>query len=147
LGYLASMSGSLPEELSLLAAEAELVLRKALLKVNNIHSTRAMSFIIKGLYYYDDKKRSFENKSLIKVLSDRLVQMYRHEADKEWQWFESYLTYANCILPEALLCAWLATGDPVYRDIAKSSFDFLLSETFGNKSIHVISNKNWLHKG
>jgi hypothetical protein len=73
--------------------------------------------------------------------------MYRHETGEEWQWFESYLTYANSILPEALLCAWLATGDSVYKKVAKSSFDFLLSKTFKRKSIKVISNKSWLHKG
>jgi uncharacterized protein YyaL (SSP411 family) len=73
--------------------------------------------------------------------------MYRHEAGKEWQWFESYLTYANSILPEAMLCAWLATGDSIYKEIAKSSFDFLLSKTFTRNTIRVISNKNWLHKG
>ncbi len=73
--------------------------------------------------------------------------MYRHEKNNEWQWFESYLTYANSILPEAMLCAWLATGDPVYKEIAKSSFDFLLSKIFTKNSIKVISNKSWLYKG
>ena len=72
--------------------------------------------------------------------------MYRHEAEADWQWYESYLTYANSILPEALLCAWLATGNAVYKEIAKKSFDFLLSKTFSNNSIKVISNKTWLHK-
>jgi len=63
------------------------------------------------------------------------------------KWFESYLTYANSIVPEALLCAWLATGDSVYREIAKSSFDFLLTKTFEKDNIKVISNISWLHKG
>jgi len=72
--------------------------------------------------------------------------MYKHEADSEWKWFESYLTYANSIIPEAMLCAWLATGEQIYKDTAKSSFDFLLSKTFGENSIRVISNKTWLHK-
>jgi hypothetical protein len=73
--------------------------------------------------------------------------MYRHEADKEWRWFESYLTYANSVLPEAMLCAWLATGDPLYKDIARETFDFLLSKTFSVSGIKVISNQNWFHKG
>jgi hypothetical protein len=73
--------------------------------------------------------------------------MYKHEADDTWEWYESYLTYANSILPEAMLCAWLATGDFIYKDIAKSSFDFLLSKIFKGNRINVISNKNWLHKG
>jgi len=121
-------------------------MQKALLNVNKIHSTRAMAFVIKGLYYRNTINKSIRNTSLIRQLANRLVQMYRHESDKEWKWFESYLTYANSILPEAMLCAWLATEGSIYKDIAKSSFDFLLSKTFQKNSIKVISNKSWLHK-
>jgi hypothetical protein len=45
-----------------------------------------------------------------------------------------------------MLCAWLATGDENYREVAKSSFDFLLSKIFINKQIRVISNQRWLYK-
>jgi hypothetical protein len=76
-----------------------------------------------------------------------MVQMYRHEAGKNWEWFEGYLTYANSILPEAMLYAWLLIRDGIYKDIALSSFDFLLSQTFNENGIEVISNKNWLQKG
>jgi hypothetical protein len=112
LGYLVSMSSSLPAELTTDAASA---MQKALLKINKIHSTRAMAFAIKGLYYRHINNKSIRGLSLIRQLANRLVQMYRHETDEEWQWFESYLTYANSILPEALLCAWLATGDSIYK--------------------------------
>lgn len=144
LGYLVSMSHLLPKELT---AEAESIMEIALLNVNNIHSTRAMAFAIKGVYYRNTKNKTIQNVLLIKELANRLVQMYRHETDNEWKWFESYLTYANSILPEAILCAYSATGDLVYEEIAKSSFDFLLSKTFRKNSIKVISNKTWLHKG
>ncbi|MBK5284987.1 MAG: glycosyltransferase [Bacteroidia bacterium] len=144
LGYLISMSALLPKEL---AADAESTMQTALLNVNKIHSTRAMAFVIKGLYYSNTKNTSAQNTALIKQLADRLVQMYRHEGSKEWHWFESYLTYANSTLPEAMLCAWSATGELVYKDIAKSSFDFLLSKTFTKSGIKIISNKGWLHKG
>jgi len=143
LGYLISMSSLLPKKL---VAEAESTMQLALLNINNIHSTRAMAFTIKGLYYHNIKSELANDKSLIKELANRLVQMYRHESDNEWRWFESYMTYANSILPEALLCAWLATGEAVYNDIAKSSFDFLLSKTFRKNRINVISNKGWLQK-
>lgn len=73
--------------------------------------------------------------------------MYKHESAEGWDWFESYLTYANSTLPEALLYAWLLTGETIYRDIARSSLDFLLSRTFNENGIEVISNKNWLQKG
>lgn len=144
LGYLISIKELLPKEL---IEEAESTLQAALLSVNKIHSTRAMAFVIKGLYYRNLTNKLKQDLSLIKHLADRLVQMYRHEADSEWQWFESYLTYANSILPEAMLCAWLATGDLVYKEIAKASFDFLLSKIFRENNIKVISNKGWMHKG
>ena len=144
LGYLISMGDLLPQEL---LENAQLTMQAALSKVHKIHSTRAMAFIIKGLYYRNIKNKSAQDLELIKELANRLVQMYRHEADRDWAWFESYLTYGNSILPEALLCAWLATGEPNYKKIAKSSFDFLLSKIFHGNRIKVISNKGWSHKG
>jgi hypothetical protein len=40
----------------------------------------------------------------------------------------------------------MATDQLIYKEIAKSSFDFLLSKIFIKNSIHVISNKGWLKK-
>jgi uncharacterized protein YyaL (SSP411 family) len=73
--------------------------------------------------------------------------MYKHESSPEWEWFEGYLTYANSILPEAMLYAWMITGEESYRDIALSSFRFLLANTFNENGIEVVSNKKWLQKG
>ncbi len=144
LGYLISLGDILPKKL---IDAASLTFQQALMNVTKIHSTRAMAFIIKGLYYYNTKNKTTLHVSLIKELTNRLVQMYRHEADKKWLWFESYLTYANSTLPEAMLCAWLATGEQIYKDIARESFDFLLTRIFTEKRIRVISNKKWLHRG
>lgn len=144
LGFMVSKSAILPAGL---IATAEDLIQQALPRIETIHSTRAMAFIIKGLYYYNLEKKSSEITVLIKKLADRLVQMYRHEAEDNWHWYESYLTYGNSILPEAMLCAWQETGIPVYKEIAKTSFDFLLSLTFNEHEIKVISNKTWLQKG
>lgn len=144
LGYLISLSDGLPVTIS---NEAVLIFEQALKKVNRMHSTRAMAFVIKGLYYRHTKDNVLAHHFIILELANRLVQMYRHENDQEWHWFENYLTYANSILPEALLCAWLATGKPVYKEIAFHSFNFLLSRIFSETGIHVISNKGWMHKG
>lgn len=143
LGYLISLGDLIPQDL---VKVAQTTMHTALLNVNKIHSTRAMAFVIKGVYYSNTKNKSAQNIALIKELANRLVQMYRHESDKKWAWFESYLTYGNSILPEALLCAWLATGDVIYKETAKSSFDFLLSKIFRDECINVVSNKGWLHK-
>ena len=144
LGLLISKSEILPSNMVL---QAEILIKRALPATLKMHSTRAMAFSIKGLYLCNLKNKSSETTQMIKMLADRLVQMYRHESEKDWRWFEGYLTYANSILPEALLCAWNEMGEPLYREVAKASFDFLLSLTFTGNQIKVISNKNWLHKG
>jgi hypothetical protein len=143
LGYLISLGTILP---SAMIEKAKLTLKRATVNVTEIHSTRAMAFVIKGLYYANSKEKSPQNTAIIKELANRMIQMYKHESNPNWNWFESYLTYGNSILPEAMLCAYLSTGDTVYKAVAKTSFDFLLSKIFRDKSIKVISNKGWLQK-
>jgi glycosyltransferase involved in cell wall biosynthesis len=144
LGYIVSLGNILPAEI---AQKAESLFQKSLSLTKNIYSTRAMAFVIKGLYYYNRRVKDADTLIYIKMFADRLVQMYRHEADAEWKWFESYLTYANSVLPEALLLCHAITGDQVYKDVAKETFDFLLSQTFDESSIRIISNRSWLQKG
>jgi glycosyltransferase involved in cell wall biosynthesis len=144
LGYVVSLSNILPETFG---KKAEAIFQKSLSLTKNIHSTRAMAFIIKGLYYYNRHVKDADTLIYIKLFADRLVQMYRHEADADWKWFEGYLTYANSVLPEALLLCYTITEDEVYKDIAKEAFDFLLSQTFDDDSIKIISNRSWLVKG
>lgn len=141
LGYLISIGDKLPTEL---IEEAKATMQLALVNVCKIHSPRAMAFIIKGIYYSNIKNPSDDNILILKHLADKLVQMYKHENDENWHWYESYLTYGNSILPEAMLCAFLATGNEIYKTIAKTSFDFLLSKIFINDVIKVVSNKGWL---
>jgi hypothetical protein len=141
LGYLISLGEKIPNNLLL---DAKQTFEKSLLYVEKIHSPRAMSFIIKGIYYSNLNKKSIENTNTINYLANRLVQMFRHEAKPNWKWFESYLTYGNSILPEAMLCAYLDTNNEVFKETAEISFTFLLSKIFTENSIKVISNKGWL---
>ena len=142
LGFMISLSDILPE---ILISKARKTMQSALTSAVQMHSTRAMAFTIKGIYYGGKKEMLVENKMLIKVLANRLVQMYRHESKASWHWFESYMTYGNSILPEAMLCAYLTTSEMTYKEVANESFDFLLSKIFTKNSIKVISNKGWLH--
>jgi glycosyltransferase involved in cell wall biosynthesis len=143
LGYLISLQDILPDEI---VSEAEAIIEKSLLQIDKMYSTRAMAFVVKGLYYYQSAKTSQRNLTLVKTLAKRLVQMYKHESSEKWEWFESYLTYANSILPEAMLYAWLLTRETIYKNIALASFDFLASKTFNGNGIEVISNRTWLLK-
>lgn len=143
-GYLLSLENLLPQNL---VADARIMFNESVEKSVSIHSTRAMAFIIKGIYFANRDVKHKNQLVILELLADRLIQMYRHEADSGWQWFESYLTYANSVIPEAMLLAWRITGKDIYRATALSSFSFLLSRIFFDKRIKVISNRGWLHNG
>lgn len=144
IGYFLSLHEILPQRL---IVQAENLFNRTIVQMQEMHSTRAMAFCIKGIYFANQKINSKENIDVIEQFADRLVQMYRHEADKNWFWFESYLTYANSVLPESMLFAWLSTQKAIYQSIALRSFDFLLSKIFYKDYLQVISNKGWMHNG
>jgi glycosyltransferase involved in cell wall biosynthesis len=144
LGLLIAHRDVLPQSI---IDKALFVFNKALPQTELRHSTRAMAFALKGLYYYNRNRATTGHLDLITTLANRLVEMYKHEGELSWEWFESYLTYGNSILPESLLCAYELTLDPKYKEIAQSAFAFLLDQTFDNTGIKVISNQQWLEKG
>ncbi len=144
LGYLISVNKILPVKFG---SEASEMIRKAIPHIDTINSPRAMALAIKGLYYYQKASDGAQTAGIVIELADRLVRMYKHESTEKWQWFEDSLTYANSILPEAMLYAFLLTGDTVYRKIAISSLSFLISIIFNENGIEVISNRSWLKKG
>lgn len=145
LGFLISLGDILPRQLT---KKAEMLLEKLMPHIEDVHSTRAMAFCIKGLYYYNLQNHSTAVRTLIRKLADRLTKMFLHESTRTWIWFESYMTYANSVLPESLLYAYLETREPVYLDVAKSTFDFYLTQVFTDEGyIKVISNRSWLVRG
>jgi len=144
LGYLLLLKGTIPNDI---ITEAETMFEMSIPHVGKIDSPRAMAFAIKGFYYRQKVVKSQKNIDIIKTFANQLVALYKHEATEKWEWFESWLTYANSILPEAMLYTWLITKEPIYKDIAKTSFNFLLEHTFNENGIEVISNKTWLQKG
>jgi len=144
LGFLLSLRDIMPTEI---IATAESIITKALPHICKLQSPRSMSFAIKGLYYYSSINKSPANFELANKLCKRLSEMYKHESTATWEWFEGCLTYANSILPEAMLYAWLLTKEKEFETIAKTSLHFLLSHTFNERGIEVISNKSWFHKG
>jgi glycosyltransferase involved in cell wall biosynthesis len=143
LGYLISMKEMITEEM---VADASKMFKKAMVKVEKMHSTRAMAFAVKGLSFYYNTFKDPDVLFLLKTLAKRLERMYEHESEANWQWFESSLTYGNSLLPEAMLHAWQVTNDHLYRKIALNSFDFLISKTFNDDGIAVVSNRGWMLK-
>jgi hypothetical protein len=65
---------------------------------------RAKALTIMGLSHYQKAFPTDQNAPIIlKHTADALLQQYRREASKNWEWFEPCLTYANGRLPHAML--------------------------------------------
>lgn len=144
LGNFIAYGDALPKQWAL---DAQQVFMRALPRLHTILSPRSIAFILKGLCDYSIKYSSPEVFALIGLLADRLMSYYMQHVSPKWQWFEASLTYDNSVLPESLLYAYRTIGGEQYKEIAKESFDFLLSLIFTEEHINVVSNDGWLLKG
>ena len=121
LGEFCSYTTLFDDELQQMASKA---IEKAIKNGIKFNSPRAIAFTIKGLYFYNINKKTRRINEIITQLADNLVSKFRGVSDANWKWFENYLTYANSVLPEALLYAYLSTNSTLFKNIAKTSFDF-----------------------
>ena len=143
LGYLLSDASQLPVHLVI---KAENCFKKAIPSVTSFESPRALGFVLKGLYFYQKSNKDAPYTAIAQKLADELLRIFHISTDNQWEWFEDYLTYANSVLPDALLYAWRITKNNKYKEVAEITFDFLLSQYFMKGQIKVISNDGWFHK-
>ena len=125
----------------------KLLLEKSLPMLSLIESPRAMAFTIKGLLGYYKATKSKEMLDLISEMAQRLEFGYLAHQKDEHHWFEAKLTYANAVLPEALLLAAQATFNQKQQQIAQQSFTYLLKLLFEDQYFGVISNQTWYEPG
>ncbi len=112
-------------------------------------SPRAIARCIKALCVLVDRKVTIEGIDLERTLRsqcDWLVELYQATSHADWQWFESYLTYSNGVMPEALLQGYRVTGDARYLTIGRTTLDFLIKESFFNDIYMPIGQSGWQHQ-
>lgn len=119
---------------------------KAIKRIDDIKSPRAIAYALKGLYLYHSIYKDEEIKTHIEKLADELLHHYNINSAENWCWYEDYMTYANNVLPEAMMYSYLVTKNPKYKKIAAITFDFLLSHYFMKGQLKVISNRGWFKK-
>lgn len=143
LGTVIGYSTILPEDLVNRAQQCWI---KAINKIDNIKSPRAIAYAVKGLYHYHNIYKDEHTKRHIEKLADELLRHYNINSAENWCWYEDYMTYANNVLPEAMMYSYLVTKNSKYRKIALITFDFLLSQYFMKGQLKVISNRGWFKK-
>ena len=85
---------------------------EALSAVEKTTSCRTWAFALLGLQEYlshfSGDRRARRTRD---VLANRLMQELKRTASPEWHWFEDILSYANAVLPHALLISGKAMND------------------------------------
>ena len=143
LGYAIAHKQILPVDL---VSRAEKCWDKSLERIHDIKSPRAIAYAIKGLYLYYSVYQNKKIKQLTKQLANMLLHQYKISSKEDWHWYEDYMTYANNVLPEAMMYSFLITKDKRFKRIAEISFDFLLAHYFMKGQLTVISNRGWFKK-
>ena len=125
------------------------LLESKLREGQKLNSPRAIAHYSKSLYRLirsGKKIDGIEYEALLKSNCDQLVALYKDNNSPEWRWFESYLTYSNAVLPEALLLGYQVLGDTDYLEVGKAAMDFLIGKTFVEGIYMPIGQDGWYHK-
>jgi hypothetical protein len=70
---------------------------------------------------------------ILKLLSERLLELYRRARRDDFTWFEDRLTYCNARLPQALLVAGASIDHDEMIDAGLECLNFLVSEQHSSK--------------
>lgn len=110
-------------------------------------SPRAIAFYIKALFCLLSKWKDKRVVSVFRYNCEQLISLYEKSRSSDWEWFESYLTYSNAVLPEALLLGYKITRDKRYLDVSEKTFNFLIRHTFKDNVYIPIGQSGWFRKG
>ena len=77
----------------------------------------------------------------------RLVTLLEANAQPQWDWFESFMTWGNARMPEALLRGSAALADPSLQAAGLRTLGFLASVTHEKDVFVPVGNKGWYERG
>src|SRR5579883_384476 len=112
-------------------------------------STRSERRIVAAARFGDSYTASREQKyaAALRQLADFILAAYEATAEPAWPWFEDAMTYDNARLPEALIRAGEALGEPRYGQTGLAALGFYESVTMEN-GVHVpIGDDGWYVRG
>jgi hypothetical protein len=140
------LGSSLPEGFRSLARE---LLETSLPAMTNLRSLRAQAYVIQAWAHLWRAKVEHidEMEQIARRAADRLVECYERSQRSDWHWFESYMTYANAVLPHAMFAAAERWPEEAYGSIAESSFGFLDLVTTTDEIFWPVGNHDWYSRG
>jgi hypothetical protein len=79
----------------------------------------------------------------LREIADGLDRQFHSVSSATWTWWEHHLTWANGRMPEAMLRASVAIGEPRYAETGMRALEFLAGIT-QNESVFIpIGNQGW----
>ncbi len=116
--------------------------------VKHFTSPRAWAYTVLGLQEYltiyggDADARKIRD-----TLAKRVYQLFKNNASDEWTWCENTATYANAVLPHALIVAGKWMPDQKMYDTGIKALKWLLKvQTAPAGHLSVIGNNEWLDR-
>lgn len=106
--------------------------------IYKMKSVRGKSYSLLGAVTID--------KRLAATLAKSILSQYKQNADEEWPWLENKLTYANAIIPLALIGATKVAGEYCNR-VGLSLLNYLNSVCMEGSVPTVIGSMGWYEKG
>ncbi|HTI51763.1 MAG TPA: hypothetical protein VL475_12450 [Planctomycetaceae bacterium] len=114
-----------------------------------LRSLRAQAYVIMawGHLWAGETTGMEPLEHVAELAAQRLVECYHRSYRPDWHWFESRLTYANAVLPQALYVAAKCWPNERCLEIAEASFAFLDRVTTSDDMFWPIGNCDWYPHG
>lgn len=123
------------------------LLDRSLACIDWLEYPRAQAYAMLGLAHAVHAEATPARTRALGSLAQSLATCYARERQDDWEWYEPMMTYDNARLPEAVLRAALALGDPRLLDIGRSTLQFLERTVFENGIFVPIGNDGWFRRG
>jgi hypothetical protein len=140
---LAEVLGStLPGDFRKLSRE---LIKSVLPFLADLRSIRAQAYIVLawGHLWSTETEDIAPLESIAWFAAQRLMECYDRSQRPDWPWFESHMTYANGVIPQALFAAAKRWPKEEFLEVAQTSFDFLDRETTANDLFWPVGNSGW----
>lgn len=144
---LAEVLGSrLPNDYRILARE---LIEAVVPTLAELKSLRAQAYVILayGHLWSAAETRIAPLESVARLAAENLLDCYERSSRPDWNWFESRMTYANAVMPHALLVAAQCWPDPRFRAVGEDSLAFLDRETTVDAVFWPVGNNGWYSRG
>lgn len=123
--------------------------KKALPAVGELTSSRAWAFSLKGLYAYQKRyKGDSDVRRMMELLSEKLFALYRQNSQEDWPWVADTVTYANAIIPQAMIISGQALHQEEMLHVGLESLAWLVRIQRDPRGWFVpVGNAGWFQRG